>query len=149
ASRYLPTTCEYRCNAAQVSRHAGNESSGHAAAITSVPDAPITRFYVSLALRQRHGPSMSAPDPTVARLDRPVDDLRDHILGDNNAPMTLVESGRARPRGRGRFCVRPQGLRELGLRVRVFEPGGDVGGVWYWSRYPGARFDSESYTYCY
>ena len=40
-------------------------------------------------------------------------------------------------------------LRELGLRVRVFEQGSDVGGVWYWNRYPGARFDSESYTYCY
>jgi len=40
-------------------------------------------------------------------------------------------------------------LRELGLSVRVFEDGGDVGGTWYWNRYPGARFDSESYTYCY
>ncbi len=38
-------------------------------------------------------------------------------------------------------------LRELGLRVRVFEAGGDVGGTWYWNRYPGARFDSESYSY--
>jgi len=38
-------------------------------------------------------------------------------------------------------------LRELGLSVRVFETGGDVGGTWYWNRYPGARFDSESYSY--
>src|SRR5262245_27846544 len=38
-------------------------------------------------------------------------------------------------------------LRELGLRVRVFETGTDVGGTWYWNRYPGARFDSESYSY--
>jgi len=38
-------------------------------------------------------------------------------------------------------------LRELGLRVRVFEAGSDVGGTWYWNRYPGARFDSESYSY--
>jgi cation diffusion facilitator CzcD-associated flavoprotein CzcO len=38
-------------------------------------------------------------------------------------------------------------LRELGLRVRVFEAGTDVGGTWYWNRYPGARFDSESYSY--
>ncbi|HVY18016.1 MAG TPA: NAD(P)/FAD-dependent oxidoreductase [Rhodopila sp.] len=38
-------------------------------------------------------------------------------------------------------------LRELGLRVRVFETGGDVGGTWYWNRYPGARFDSESWSY--
>ena len=40
-------------------------------------------------------------------------------------------------------------LRELGLRVRVFETGTNVGGTWYWNRYPGARFDSESYSYGY
>jgi len=40
-------------------------------------------------------------------------------------------------------------LRELGLRVRVFETGAGVGGTWYWNRYPGARFDSESWTYGY
>ena len=40
-------------------------------------------------------------------------------------------------------------LREAGLRVRVFEAGSGVGGTWYWNRYPGARFDSESYTYGY
>ena len=40
-------------------------------------------------------------------------------------------------------------LRQLGLAVRVYEAGGGVGGTWYWNRYPGARFDSESYTYGY
>ncbi|MEO8458136.1 MAG: NAD(P)/FAD-dependent oxidoreductase [Chloroflexota bacterium] len=40
-------------------------------------------------------------------------------------------------------------LRQLGLSVRVFEAGSDVGGTWYWNRYPGARFDSESWTYGY
>ena len=40
-------------------------------------------------------------------------------------------------------------LRELGLRVRAFERGTGVGGTWYWNRYPGARFDSESWTYGY
>jgi cation diffusion facilitator CzcD-associated flavoprotein CzcO len=38
-------------------------------------------------------------------------------------------------------------LRQLGLNVRVFEAGTGVGGTWYWNRYPGARFDSESYSY--
>ncbi|HBK07283.1 MAG TPA: cyclohexanone monooxygenase [Acetobacteraceae bacterium] len=38
-------------------------------------------------------------------------------------------------------------LRELGLSVRVLEAGTNVGGTWYWNRYPGARFDSESYSY--
>jgi cation diffusion facilitator CzcD-associated flavoprotein CzcO len=40
-------------------------------------------------------------------------------------------------------------LRELGLRVLVLEAGTGVGGTWYWNRYPGARFDSESYSYAY
>ncbi len=40
-------------------------------------------------------------------------------------------------------------LRELGLKVRVLEAGTGVGGTWYWNRYPGARFDSESYSYGY
>src|SRR6201997_2930181 len=40
-------------------------------------------------------------------------------------------------------------LRQLGLKVRVLEAGTGVGGTWYWNRYPGARFDSESYTYGY
>ena len=40
-------------------------------------------------------------------------------------------------------------LRELGLKARVFEAGTGVGGTWYWNRYPGARFDSESYSYGY
>lgn len=38
-------------------------------------------------------------------------------------------------------------LREEGFSVKVFETGDDVGGTWYWNRYPGARFDSESYSY--
>src|SRR3954452_18471982 len=38
-------------------------------------------------------------------------------------------------------------LRGLGLSVRVFEAGSDVGGTWYWNRYPGARCDVESMQY--
>ena len=40
-------------------------------------------------------------------------------------------------------------LRALGLRVRVFEAGGDVGGTWYWNRYPGCRCDVDSMEYSY
>ena len=40
-------------------------------------------------------------------------------------------------------------LRGLGFSVRVFEQGGDVGGTWYWNRYPGARCDVESMQYSY
>lgn len=40
-------------------------------------------------------------------------------------------------------------LRELGLSARVFEAGTDIGGTWYWNRYPGARCDIESLSYSY
>lgn len=38
-------------------------------------------------------------------------------------------------------------FREMGLQVQGFETGGDVGGVWYWNRYPGARVDLPSIDY--
>ena len=38
-------------------------------------------------------------------------------------------------------------LHELGFSVRGFEAGADVGGTWYWNRYPGARCDVESVDY--
>ncbi len=38
---------------------------------------------------------------------------------------------------------------ELGVDATVLEAGEDLGGTWYWNRYPGARFDSESYSYGY
>ena len=40
-------------------------------------------------------------------------------------------------------------FRELGISTRVFERGSDVGGTWYWNRYPGARCDVESMQYSY
>jgi cation diffusion facilitator CzcD-associated flavoprotein CzcO len=40
-------------------------------------------------------------------------------------------------------------LHDLGVKATVLELAGDLGGTWYWNRYPGARFDSESYTYGY
>jgi cation diffusion facilitator CzcD-associated flavoprotein CzcO len=38
-------------------------------------------------------------------------------------------------------------LREFGLSIRALEAGSGVGGTWYWNRYPGARLDSEAYSY--
>jgi len=43
------------------------------------------------------------------------------------------------------LCLRDR----LGLSVRALEAGAGVGGTWYWNRYPGARCDSESHSYCY
>ena len=42
-------------------------------------------------------------------------------------------------------CLRNQ----LGLSTKLLEAGGDLGGTWYWNRYPGARCDSESHAYRY
>lgn len=40
-------------------------------------------------------------------------------------------------------------LKKMGLTVTTLEAGTDVGGTWYWNRYPGARTDSQSWTYCF
>ncbi|MGB7307001.1 MAG: NAD(P)/FAD-dependent oxidoreductase [Burkholderiaceae bacterium] len=40
-------------------------------------------------------------------------------------------------------------LRELSYRVIVLEAGSDIGGTWFWNRYPGARCDIESLQYSY
>ena len=42
-------------------------------------------------------------------------------------------------------CLRDR----LGLSAAVLETGDGVGGTWYWNRYPGARCDSESHSYCF
>ncbi len=42
-------------------------------------------------------------------------------------------------------CLRDR----LGLKARILEAADGVGGTWYWNRYPGARCDSESHSYCY
>ena len=43
------------------------------------------------------------------------------------------------------YCLRDQ----LNLDAKIIEAADGVGGTWYWNRYPGARCDSESHTYCY
>lgn len=40
-------------------------------------------------------------------------------------------------------------LRNQGLDVRAYDTASDVGGTWYWNRYPGSKFDSEGYIYQY
>lgn len=40
-------------------------------------------------------------------------------------------------------------LRGQGLHVRAYDTASNVGGTWYWNRYPGAKFDSEAYIYQY
>ena len=40
-------------------------------------------------------------------------------------------------------------LRKLGFKVKVYERASDVGGTWFWNRYPGARCDVNSLEYSY
>ncbi|HSV46455.1 MAG TPA: NAD(P)/FAD-dependent oxidoreductase [Ramlibacter sp.] len=50
--------------------------------------------------------------------------------------------------GFGGLCAAYR-FREMGLKIAGFEAGGDVGGVWYWNSYPGARVDLPSIDYSY
>jgi cyclohexanone monooxygenase len=67
---------------------------------------------------------------------------KSHAAGTEACDVVLVGAGFA-----GLYML--YRLRGLGLSVRVYEQGGDVGGTWYWNRYPGARCDVESMQYSY
>src|SRR3984957_12888005 len=67
---------------------------------------------------------------------------KSHAAGPETYDVVVVGAGFA-----GMYMLHR--LRGLGLSVRVFEQGGDVGGTWYWNRYPGARCDVESMQYSY
>ena len=73
---------------------------------------------------------------------RTVKSKGEHVASESRYDVIIIGAGIA-----GMYQLHR--LRQLGLSVRVFEAGGDVGGTWYWNRYPGARFDSESYSYGY
>jgi cyclohexanone monooxygenase len=67
---------------------------------------------------------------------------KSHAAGTESYDVVVVGAGFA-----GMYMLHR--LRGLGLSVRVYEQGGDVGGTWYWNRYPGARCDVESMQYSY
>ena len=67
---------------------------------------------------------------------------KDHTAGREACDVVVVGAGFA-----GMYMLHR--LRGQGLSVRVYEQGGDVGGTWYWNRYPGARCDVESMQYSY
>ena len=76
-------------------------------------------------------------------------------MSDGNSAQTLDKASRTTRldalvigAGFGGMCMLHR-LREMGLSVRGVEAGGDVGGVWYWNRYPGARCDLMSIDYSY
>lgn len=67
---------------------------------------------------------------------------REGIEGAHTVDVAIVGAGFA-----GLYMLYQ--LRELGFTARIFEAGDDVGGTWYWNRYPGARCDVESSYYSY
>jgi cyclohexanone monooxygenase len=67
---------------------------------------------------------------------------KSHAAGAETHDVVVVGAGFA-----GMYMLHK--LRGLGLSARVYEQGGDVGGTWYWNRYPGARCDVESMQYSY
>src|SRR3546814_102498 len=72
-------------------------------------------------------------DPYVEPIDR--EPLNDHV------EVAIIGGGI------GGLLVGAR-LREQGFEdIRIIEKGGDLGGVWYWNRYPGIRCDTESYIY--
>jgi cation diffusion facilitator CzcD-associated flavoprotein CzcO len=98
---------------------------------TRILESWLLRPMTGAPTRQKADP-MSTPTPSqpIAHASLPVYDAL--IIGAGISGMYQLHS-----------------LRKLGMSVRVFEAGSGVGGTWYWNRYPGARFDSESYSYGY
>ncbi|MEM9724366.1 MAG: alpha/beta hydrolase fold domain-containing protein [Pseudomonadota bacterium] len=82
----------------------------------------------------------------AAALDWTADQIDEHLAATASAASdvdtVVVGAGFA-----GLYSLHK--MRELGLKTRVLEAGGDVGGTWYWNRYPGARCDVESMAYSY
>ena len=63
-------------------------------------------------------------------------------LPDDTLDVVIVGAGFA-----GMYAL--HSFRGMGLQAKVLEAGSDVGGTWYWNRYPGARCDVPSVEYSY
>ena len=61
---------------------------------------------------------------------------------DRNLDTVIVGAGFA-----GMYCLHKQ--IQDGFNAEIFEKADDVGGTWYWNKYPGARCDIESMDYSY
>jgi cation diffusion facilitator CzcD-associated flavoprotein CzcO len=82
---------------------------------------------------------------TTAQFSHYVDDP--HALPSERAPLNDHVEVAIIGGGMGGLLVGAR-LREYGFQdIRIIEKGGDLGGVWYWNRYPGVRCDTESYIY--
>ena len=75
---------------------------------------------------------MSATQPDNAQHSKAVEELDVLVVGAGFAGLYQLDR-----------------LRKLGFKVKVFEAGADIGGIWYWNCYPGARVDSDGPIYQY
>ena len=64
------------------------------------------------------------------------------MLRENNLDTAIIGAGFA-----GMYALYK--FRELGFKVKAYEHASDVGGTWFWNRYPGARCDVNSLEYSY
>ncbi|KAH0842356.1 hypothetical protein AYO21_00029 [Fonsecaea monophora] len=83
--------------------------------------------------------------PAVNGSDGPAGDEviqnGNHVNGtDEILDMVIVGAGFA-----GIYLLHQ--LRKLGFKAKIVEAGSDLGGIWYWNRYPGARVDSQYPVY--
>ena len=94
------------------------------------------------ALEPEATPLFGATDGNAPAATAPPHPRVDRTAPDASAEVDAVIIGA----GLSGICALKR-LLDMGLRVRLYEAGRDVGGVWHFNRYPGARVDSESYTY--
>src|SRR5436309_7668399 len=106
---------------------------------TTSSTRPSSRAWVYAAIVLRM-PSATSANVIGLTLDRSVQS--GSVPDRNDVDVLVVGAGIT---GIYRLCR----AREAGFSVALVEAGGGVGGTWFWNRYPGARFDSESYTYGY
>src|ERR1700736_4873169 len=91
----------------------------------------------------RLGPSENPPFGGGGVRNLQDDSLRTNVKSKADFDAVIIGAGFS-----GMYML--HSLRDkLDLNVTVLEAGDGVGGTWYWNRYPGARYDSDSYIYCY
>ena len=115
-----------------------DEGRAYAEALTA---ADVTVSYKDFT-QQMHGFfAMPAALPAAAKaMQWLAQEMDRHLIATERRDVVVVGAGFS-----GMYQLYK--LREQGLDVQVFEAGSDVGGTWYWNRYPGARVDIESMAY--
>ena len=111
--------------------------SGNVAAV--VEDAPTTNGHTSAEMPATNGhlPTTNGDAPNVT----------EHSAGVQGAFGEPIHTDVVVVGGGFSGISAIYKLRKRGLKIQAFEAGSDLGGVWYWNRYPGARVDSETPFY--